>query len=140
MLPENEIQVRVRYQECDPMGLLHHATYLVFFEMGRTELLRAGGRSYRRVEEEGLHIVVAKIDCRYYRPARYDDLLKVHTRLTRMTGAKMEHEYRVLRDGELLAVGHATLAVVDRSGRVQRIPHWMRAPPQGADGPENGPA
>ncbi len=107
------------------MGLLHHAAYLTYFEIGRTELLRAAGGNYRRMEEEGLLIVVVKAECRYRKPARYDDLLRIRTTITKVTAAKIEHEYRVFRDEEELAIGHVTLAMVDREGSVRRIPDWM---------------
>ena len=77
------------------------------------------------MEEEGLLVVVVKADCRYHRPARYDDLLRVRTTITRVSPAKIEHEYRIFRGTELLAVGHAVLALVDREGRVQPVPEWM---------------
>ncbi len=128
MLTEHEIEVRVRYYETDPIGFLHHANYFVYFEMGRTELLRAAGGNYRNMERDGLFVVVVKADCHYHRPARYDDLLKVRTTVTRVGAAKIEHEYRVSRDGELLAVGHTVLALVDRGGNVQPVPEWMRLP------------
>ena len=123
---QHETEIRVRYQETDPMGFLHHANYFTFFEIGRTELLRATGTDYRRMEEEGLLVVVVKADCRYRRPARYDDLLKVRTTVTRVTPAKIEHEYQLLRGDELLAIGHVTLAVIDRQGNVRRVPEWMQ--------------
>jgi acyl-CoA thioester hydrolase len=126
MLTEHEIEVRVRYRECDPMGFLHHANYFIFFEMGRTELLRAAGGNYRRMEEEGQFVVVVKTDCRYHRPARYDDVLRVRTTVTRVGPAKIEHEYHAFRGDELLAVGHSLLAIVDREGNVQRVPEWMQ--------------
>lgn len=126
MLKQHEIEIRVRYKECDPMGFLHHGNYLTYFEMGRTELFRANGGDYRKMEEEGQFVVVVKVECRYHRPARYDDLLRLQTTVTRVTPAKIEHEYRVFRDGELLAVGHTTLAIVDRQGRVQPVPEWMQ--------------
>jgi acyl-CoA thioester hydrolase len=122
-LLEHEIELRVRYQECDPMGFLHHAYYFTYFELGRTELLRAAGGNYRKMEEEGSLVVVVKTQCRYHRPARYDDLVRV-----RVTAAKIEHEYRILRGEELLAVGEATLAVINRAGQVQMTPEWMRSP------------
>jgi len=122
----HEIEVRVRYAETDAMGVLHHANYLIYFEMGRTEMLRASGGNYRKMEEMGLFIVVVKADCRYHRPARYDDVLAIRTTVTRVTGAKIEHEYQVFRDGELLATGHTVLAVVDRSGKVLPVPEWLR--------------
>jgi acyl-CoA thioester hydrolase len=122
---ENEIQIRVRYNETDPMGFLHHAHYFVYFEMGRTELLRAAGGNYREMEEAGFLVVVVKADCRYHRPARYDDLLRVRTKVTRVSAAKIEHEYRVFRGEELVAIGHTVLAIVDRSGKVRPVPDWM---------------
>jgi len=127
-LLEHEIELRVRYQECDPMGFLHHAYYFTYFEIGRTELLRAAGGNYRKMEEEGSLVVVVKTQCRYHRPARYDDLIRVRTKIVRVTAAKIEHEYRIFRGEELLAVGEATLAVINRDGRVQMTPEWMRSP------------
>ncbi len=71
-------------------------------------------------------VVVVKADCRYHRPARYDDLLRIHTKVSRISAAKIEHEYRVFRGEELLAVGHVLLAIVDRQGNVQPVPESMR--------------
>ena len=126
MLHQHEIELRVRYQETDPMGFLHHAYYFTYFEIGRTELLRAAGGNYRQMEESGLLVVVVKAECRFHRPARYDDLLRLRTTVTRVTQAKIEHHYELLRDGERLATGHTTLAVVDRSGKVLPVPEWMK--------------
>jgi len=126
MISEHQIEVRVRYQETDAMGVLHHANYLTYFEMGRIELLRACGLSYREMEESGLLMVVVKVECRYMRPARYDDLLRLRTIVTRVTAAKVEHSYELYRGEELLAQGASVLACVDRNGVVQRIPDWMR--------------
>jgi acyl-CoA thioester hydrolase len=122
MLRQHEIEIRVRYQETDPMGLLHHANYFTYFEIGRTELLRASGGNYRRMEEAGLLVVVVKAECRFHRPARYDDVLRLRTTVVRVTPAKIEHEYQLLCNEELLATGHVTMAVVDRNGRVQQVP------------------
>ncbi len=130
MLTEHEIEIRVRYNETDPGGYLHHANYLVYFEMGRTELLRAAGGDYRAIEERGLYVVVVKAECRYRRPARYDDVLRLRTRITRVTQAKIEHEYRLFRGAELLAVGQVTLAVVDRQGQVQPVPEELQMDPR----------
>lgn len=121
-LQELAIDIRVRYSETDAMGYLHHANYFVYFEMGRTELLRAQGGNYRRMEEEGLFMVVVSLECKFRAPARYDDLLTLHTRIARMTPAKLEHEYKVMRDGVLLTEARSTLACVDAKGNVQRIP------------------
>jgi acyl-CoA thioester hydrolase len=122
MAAEHEIQIRVRYSETDAMGFLHHGNYFSLFEMGRTELLRSRGGNYRRMEEEGLFMVVVSIECKYRKPARYDDVLTLKTRVARVTPAKIEHEYRLYRDGELLTEARSLLACVDRTGCVQRIP------------------
>jgi acyl-CoA thioester hydrolase len=117
-----EIAVRVRYAETDRMGLLHHANYLVYFEQGRTELLRAQGLSYRDLEDQGYLLVLTRIQVRYRSPARYDDLLTLRTTVKRTTAVKIEHHYEVRRDGLLLAEGETTLGCVGRDGRVQRLP------------------
>ncbi len=116
-----EIQVRVRYAESDPMGYLHHAKYLEYFEMGRTELLRLNGLRYRDCEQRGVYFVVAKLECRYRAPARYDDLLTLTTTATRMTRARIDHEYQLKRDGQVLCEARTTLACVDRQGRIAAI-------------------
>ncbi len=126
MLREHEIELRVRYQETDPMGFLHHAFYFTYFEIGRTELLRASGGNYRQMEDEGMLVVVVRAECRFHRPARYDDVLRLRTTIVRVTPAKIEHEYRLFRQEELLAVGNVTLAVIDREGKVQRVPEYFQ--------------
>jgi acyl-CoA thioester hydrolase len=126
MLKQHEIELRVRYQETDPMGFLHHGFYFTYFEIGRTELLRASGGNYRQMEEEGLLVVVVRADCRFHSPARYDDLLRLRTTVVRISAAKIEHEYHLFRDSKLLATGHVTLAVIDRQGDVQRVPEWLQ--------------
>jgi acyl-CoA thioester hydrolase len=117
-----EIAIRVRYAETDRMGLLHHANYLVYFEQGRTELLRGRGVAYRELEDQGYLLVLTKIEVRYKAPARYDDLLTLRTSVVRTTAVRIDHRYEVLRDGQLLAEGNSTLACVDREGRVQALP------------------
>lgn len=103
------------------MGMVHHATYVNYFEIGRTELFRSQGGNYREFESRGLYFVVVSLECQYIEPARYDDLLSVRTRLARMTPAKLQHEYEVSRDGRPLVTGRTVLACVDQQGRVQRI-------------------
>jgi len=121
-----EIEIRVRYAETDQMGFVHHANYLVYFEMGRVELLRSRGMSYRDLENAGFLLVVVKATVRYHRPARYDDLLRLKTTVTRVTAARIDHRYELYRGTELLAEGETTLACVDREGNVQRIPDVLR--------------
>lgn len=127
MLTEHEIQFRVRYKETDAMGFLHHANYAVFFEMGRTELLRAQGGNYRQMEESGILMVVVRLTTHFRKPARYDDLLTLKTRIKRVGAAKLEHEYFLYRGDELLTEGESVLACVDKSGKVQPIPDSLRA-------------
>jgi acyl-CoA thioester hydrolase len=117
-----EISFRVRYAETDRMGLLHHANYFVYFEMGRTELLRQRGISYRDIEDSGHLLVVIEVGCKFKKPAYYDDLLTLRTTVERATHVKIVHRYEVFRAGVLLAEGHSTIACVDREGKPQRLP------------------
>ncbi len=119
---EHTIELRVRYDEVDPMGFVHHSNYLKFFEIGRTELLRASGGCYRQMEEAGQLVVVVRIDCRYRKPARYDDVIRVLTRIHRVTAAKIIHEYVISRGDDVLVDATVTLAVIDRNGVLQRVP------------------
>jgi acyl-CoA thioester hydrolase len=122
-----EIQIRVRYAETDRMGLLHHANYLVYFEQGRTELLRSLGLTYKELEDQGHLLVLSKVEVRYRSPARYDDLLTLKTTVVRTTAVRIDHRYDLYRDGALLAEGTSTLACVDRDGRLQALPDFLRA-------------
>ena len=122
----HETQIRVRYEDADPMGFLHHAKYLTYFEIGRTEWFRALGGDYRAAEQSGLFVVVVKAECRYRKPAKYDDLVTVRTRLAAVSPAKIEHEYELLRGDEILATARVTLALVDRAGTVQPVPDWLQ--------------
>ena len=124
MLQQHEIEFRVRYQETDAQGRVHHANYVTYFEMGRTEQLRASGFSYRDFEQRGFMLVVTSLECRYMGAAEYDDLLRLRTTTTRTTGVRIEHLYEVFRGEEKIAEGRTTLACVDRSGKVTRIPDW----------------
>lgn len=129
---ECELAIRVRYAECDPMGYLHHSKYFEYFEMGRTELLRATGVRYRDLEEQGFLFVVTKVECRFRRPARYDDQLRLRVRIVRQTRARIDHEYRLYRDGMLLCEASTILACVNREGRPIPIPDFI------APGPSEG--
>jgi acyl-CoA thioester hydrolase len=116
------IEMRVRYNECDPMGFVHHSNYLTYMEIGRTEMLRASGGRYREMEAAGQFVVVVRADVRYRKPARYDDLLVVTTEVTKITAAKIAHRYTICRDQTPLVEADITLAVIDRDGRLQRVP------------------
>ena len=123
-----EVQIRVRYAETDRMGLLHHANYLVYFEQGRTELLRSQGMSYRDMEDKGFLLVLTRVQVRYRRPIRYDDVVTLRTTVTRTTAVKIEHSYQLLRDGELLSEGETTLGCIDKDGRPQLLPEILKLP------------
>ena len=125
---QGEITVRVRYAETDRMGLLHHANYLVYFEQGRTELLRSCGLAYKDLEDRGYLLVIARMEIRYRSPARYDDLLTVRTTVVRTTRVRIDHRYEVFRDRLLLAEGSSTLACVDRDGRLREMPEELIVP------------
>lgn len=126
MLKQHELEIRVRYGETDAMGRVHHANYVHYFELGRTELLRAAGYSYRQVEDTGLYLVVAEVSCRYFLPAQYDELLRLRTTTVRARGASIEHHYELYRGTDLLATGRTVVGCIDREGRVKRLPDWLR--------------
>ena len=122
-----EARVRVRYAETDQMGVVYHANYLVWFEVGRVELIRAMGLSYKQIEEAGCMIAVVEATARYRAPARYDDELVVETQLTAARSAVIRFEYRVVRpmDGTLLCEGHTVHVVVDREMKRARLPQTV---------------
>jgi acyl-CoA thioester hydrolase len=117
-----DIEIRVRYAEVDAMGYVHHAHWFVYFEMGRTELLRQNGVCYRDLEERGVYYVVARLECRFKAPARYDELLTLTTTTERLSPFRVDHSYRVRRGDSLLAEAASTLACVGRDGRPTALP------------------
>ena len=121
----HEIEIRVRYQETDGQRRVHHANFLTYFEMGRTEMLRAHGHSYRAFEGAGLFMVVSEATVRYLAPAEYDDLLRLRTRVEKIGAAHIRHAYEVIRGTSILVTGTTTVVCVDREGRVRRLPDWM---------------
>lgn len=114
--------IRVRYGDTDAMGFAYYAHYLRWFEIGRAEMLRALGTSYRTVEEGGTWLPVVEAHCRYLRPARYDDLITVETGVLALRRASVRFAYRVVREagGELLALGHTEHCFLDRQGKPGR--------------------
>jgi len=125
MLREHEITFRVRYSETDAQARVYHAHYITYFEVGRTELCRASGLDYKRMEQEGLYFVVTEVTCRYRGSAGYDDVLRLTTRVVKTKGARITHEYALLRGEDLLAEGQSTIALVNGAGNVQRLPDWL---------------
>ena len=121
------IAIVPRYAETDKAGVVHHSVYPVWFEMGRTELLRANGTVYRDLEKEGVFFVVAELKIRYRRPAGYDEQLQLQTTCSAVSACKVEHTYQLKRccDGAVLAEGSSVLACVDAEGKLRRIPKFM---------------
>ena len=130
MDPVNTIFIRVRYVECDPMGYLHHSNYLPYFEMGRTELLRQMGVTYRDLEDRGFIFVVARISVNFKRPIRYDDQLELVTRIQRQTRARIDHVYELFNRQSrlLLTTAESTIACVNRKGEPTAIPDDLATP------------
>jgi len=119
-----ETTLRVRYPETDQMGVVHHSHFLVWFEMGRTELMRDNGCSYADLEKEGVMMPVIEASCRYLSPARYDEVLTVRTRITEVSRVRARFEYEVVRlsDGKRLATGSTRHAATDGRGVPCRMP------------------
>ncbi len=126
-LTENwhETTLRVRYSETDKMGVVYHANYLIWFEIGRTEFCRARGFSYRDMEEnDDAFLVVAESYCRYKAPARYDDELIVRTHITEQRRRSLRFGYEIVRiaDDVIIAEGETGHVVTDSRGRVRSFP------------------
>ncbi|MBH8597582.1 MULTISPECIES: thioesterase family protein [unclassified Thermoactinomyces] len=109
-VPCNETVLRVRYQETDQMGVVYHTNYLVWFEIGRTELIRQFGSSYRKLEENGLLLPVVDIHCKYMHSAKYDDLVLIRTEMKELSGPKVVFSYEISNKetGVKLAKGTTT--------------------------------
>ena len=119
-------EIRVIYGDTDQMGVVYYANYLRYFELGRAEFLRAKGARYRDVEtEHRLLLPVAEAHVEYKASARYDDLLTVETSLTVLKRVTVRFDYRVVRDGTLLASGHTVHACLDPDGRMKRMPEEL---------------
>jgi len=122
------VELRVRYAETDQMGVVYYANYLVWFEVGRTELLRSLGWSYREMEHEGIGLPVIESSCLYHRPARYDDELEIRTKGTLLSAVRMQFDYEIMRNpgGELIVSGRTLHAAVNGHGRPARLPARVR--------------
>ncbi|MFM9996950.1 MAG: acyl-CoA thioesterase [Phycisphaerales bacterium] len=131
------VRLRVRYGECDSMGVAHHAAYAPWLEIARTEMLREAGVTYAQLERAGIFLVVARLQISYRRPVYYDDVVEVRTRVTGGGKVKIEHEYEVVLAesgagasqprtiGESLTTADTVLVCVDREGRVRGLPEWL---------------
>jgi acyl-CoA thioester hydrolase len=128
-ISHHDATVRVRYAETDQMGVVYHANFLIWFEVGRVELMRALGIEYKRMErEDDCHIVVADVHCRYHHPARYDEVLRVRTRIAESRNRTVKFAYEVFRDldNQLLATGTTTHVICGANGRPKLLPQKYR--------------
>jgi acyl-CoA thioester hydrolase len=119
---QSRVQVTVRYAETDMMGIVYHGSYLPWFEIGRTTLLKDHGIAYRELEAAGYHLPVLEVGVKYLKPAFYDDILTIVTTLGEKPLLRIQLAYEVYRGDELLATGHTTHAFIDRGGRPVRPP------------------
>ena len=125
----HRFEIRVRYGDTDQMGFAYYGNYMKWFEIGRAELMRSMGRSYRDVEREGIQLPVVEAACRYLKPARYDELVAVCTAVAHLGRASVRFAYRVENGetGELLAHGHTEHCFMDPRGKPTRPPDDLRA-------------
>ena len=123
----HRIEIVPRYVETDKAGVVHHSVYPIWFEMGRTELLRVNGLAYSALEAAGFFFVIAEMELKYRRPALYDEKLELETVCSKVTAGKVEHKYRLTRPGDstLLTEGRTVLACISSEGKVRRVPKFM---------------
>jgi acyl-CoA thioester hydrolase len=117
-------RIRVRYCETDRMSVAHHGSYVAWFEEARTEWLRARGKTYRQMEEEGNLLQVVEFVCRYHRPVDYDDVIAVRIRIQerQKVSVTLAYEVRAESTGEVCATGSTRLACVGKDGKIRRLP------------------
>ena len=126
--PHHDIEFRVRYSETDQMGVVYHAEYLVWCEVGRTEFIRAHGLPYAEMERRGALLAVADASLRFHAPARYDDLIRVETTLATVRSRAVTFDY-VIRNadtGKKLVTAHTMLVSLDRAARPVPLPSDIR--------------
>jgi len=128
MIPEFVTELRVRYAETDQMGVVYHANYLIWCEIARTDLIRSFGASYRELEQRGVRLAVSEASVRYIAAARYDDRIRVETRLSRVTSRTLIFDYTILNadSSQRLATASTTLISLDPSNRVTVLPAEVR--------------
>jgi acyl-CoA thioester hydrolase len=124
-LREVDVPIRVRYADTDRMGIVYYGTYPTYLEIGRSEFLREKGFTYRELEEKGYHLVVTELGIRYVSPATYDDLLIVRTKLKDLKSRGLKFEYRILKDGNLVAEGYTKHICVDKNKKPISLPQEL---------------
>ena len=126
--PHSSSRIRVRYAETDKMGVVYYANYFVWFEVGRTDLLRESGWNYREMEIDGFALPVIEAHCAYREAAKYDDEIEVRTSGAMLSPVRVQFTYEVVRiaDAATLATGTTVHATLDRNGRPCRLPPRVR--------------
>ncbi len=127
MIITRDIPIRVRYNETDQMGIVHHSNYIFYYEVARTELMRSLGTSYREMEERGALLVVRDVRSRFIAPAYYDEILNVRVSIREIPTVKVTFDFEIFNEsGEHIHTGEVTLACVDRTTRrPKRAPEWF---------------
>jgi acyl-CoA thioester hydrolase len=120
------MELRVRFCETDLMGIVHHGSYLVYFEAGRVEWLRRRGVTYADWANRGVHLPVVEAHVSYKAPSRFDDLLVVETTLAELRSVSMKFSYAIRREGTPIAEGYTRLGCIDAQHKLLRIPDHMR--------------
>ncbi|TGE31270.1 thioesterase family protein [Desulfosporosinus sp. Sb-LF] len=132
----SKTRLRVRYAETDQMGIVYHSNYLIWFEVGRSELFREIGLPYTKFEEQGLGLAVVEASCRYRKPTHYDDELVIVTEIDKISSRSVSFSYLVYRDETLLAEGKTVHVFINKEGRmadVHRYPIWSLLQPVSSD-------
>ena len=124
---KNQTQIRVRYGETDQMGVVYHANYASYFEVGRTEWLREYGITYKSMEETGVMLPVISLEIKYKNSARYDDLLTIKTSIKKLPSARIEFDYELVNEsGDLLATGSTDLVFINmKRNRPMLCPDYL---------------
>jgi acyl-CoA thioester hydrolase len=126
--PPHQIEIRVTYADTDAMGIVYHANYLRWFEMGRTEFIRNLGIPYKKMEEAGIYLPVSEVFCKYLVAAKYDEVLKIETSVDFLRRASIQFVYRILRkeDETEMVTGKTLHAFIDREGKIIRVPPLLK--------------
>ena len=122
---KNVTYYRVIYGDCDSMAIVYYSNYLKLFEMGRTELLRELGTTYREVEESGFFLPATEAYMKYMKPALYDDLLKIETMIGFVKRASSRFDYTIYRGEEIIVQGYTIHACLNRENRIVRFPGFL---------------
>ena len=122
-----ETKIRVEYHHTDQMGIVHHSNYVKFFEVARTEWLRAVGLTYAEMERRGVMMPIVEVNVKYRQPAYYDELIAVTASVDELPMARMSFKYEIRgEDGREIATGSTTLGFIDKeTRRPQRAPRWL---------------